>query len=785
VLCRILFYNSDRLALVAAFLALMAVAFTVGLFFGGKTWCNYVCPLAVIQATYTGPGGLFDSKAHLQPTAIPQSMCRTPGPDGDRGACVGCNANCPDVDLENSYWKRIDSDSKRFMYNGLFGLIVAFYSYYYVYSGSWDYYFSGAWTHERSQVATLFAPGFYIGGHAIPIPKLLAAPLYFLVCIFLAHAGLIGIERAYSALMQRRGKPLPKTRLRHRMLTVTGFLSFTVFYFFGGRPNILLMPPWGVKAIDLALAIVSITWFIRSLGREADIYRRESLARTLRQQLARLGFRSEDSLEGRPLEQLSADEVYVLAKTLPNFTQAQKREAYRGILVEALQTGQTKSSESLKTLRDVREQLGLSDSDHAAIAAAIGVEDPKLFDMDAARSLESRLRLDNYRKFLLDLVQQGLADGQQPIDYLRTPQAAAAIAPLRSFFAVTDEEHVQAVAEVAHDDVRFVDNARGLLNAYCGLEAQRFSLGQDARPEARLLRHALVKRARAMIREIVNVLRSLDDFDAARPFAGALRALVGRETEAALNEAAADAPPELAAAFADPGAAALPISYTDVVSQSKPADLTLRALAGDGEPLVAALAVSALAADPARARGLVDELWPPAKSTTPFLQALRADAARGRRSECVAAMADLLNIEAFAELDLDRIAYVAERSEFRDYEPGEAICRMGEPSEFMFVLVKGATEVWIARDEARMTIGRGQKGSVFGELGLITRRPRAATVEVTGGPATALLIPRAIVDDLLNQDLRATRGLLGVVSTYLLDTITATARPLAPAAEAG
>jgi hypothetical protein len=41
---------------------------------------------------------------------------------------------------------------------------------------------------------------------------------------------------------------------------------------------------------------------------------------SLREQLKRLGFRSEEVLEGQALDQLSADEVYVLAKTLPNFS---------------------------------------------------------------------------------------------------------------------------------------------------------------------------------------------------------------------------------------------------------------------------------------------------------------------------------------------------------------------------------------------------------------------------------------------------------------------------------
>ena len=222
----------------------------------------------------------------------------------------------------------------------------------------------------------------------------------------------------------------------------------------------------------------------------------------------------------------------------------------------------------------------------------------------------------------------------------------------------------------------------------------------------------------------------------------------------------------------------------DVIKASRPADEAFLRLVGDVDPLVSALAISALAVNPARGRGLVDDFWPDKRATSPFLTLLRGEAAQGLRCEAVAAMADLLNIDAFADLDLATLAEVASQSEWRRYSVGELICRAGDPSDFMFVLVEGETQTWLARGAEKLVLGGGRKGSVFGELGLITQRPRAATVEVSQGPATALVIPRAIVDDLLNRDLHATRGLLGVVSRYLLDTITATARPLAPSVAA-
>jgi hypothetical protein len=354
VCARILFDNADRMALVGGFAFILLFALLIGLLYGGKTWCNYFCPIAVIQDIYTGPGGLFDSKAHLAGTPVGQSMCRASGPNGDQSICVGCTTNCPDIDLENSYWRTLDSDQKRLMYYGFFGLVFAFYTYYFVFSGGWDYYFTGAWTHEAGQLGKLLGPGFYIGGHAIQIPKIIAAPLYFIACIAIAYWLWLLIERGYARFAAWRGRALSKARLRHQMLTVCAFFTFNLFYVFAGRPNILLMPVWAAKLIDLLFVFVSVAWMIRALARDADLSSRERLARSLRDQLMLMGFRSEDVLEGRPIDRLSADEVYVLAKSLPNFTVAKKREAYRAILADAPHAGRHDAAASLKKLTHLR-----------------------------------------------------------------------------------------------------------------------------------------------------------------------------------------------------------------------------------------------------------------------------------------------------------------------------------------------------------------------------------------------------------------------------------------------
>jgi hypothetical protein len=785
VCARLLFDNADRAALVGVFAFILGFSLIIGLLYGGKTWCNYFCPIAVIQDIYTGPGGLFDSKAHLTTTPIKQSICRAPAANGDQNICVGCTTNCPDVDVENSYWRNLESDPKRFMYYGFFGLVWAFYSYYLVYSGGWDYYMTGAWTHESGQMGKLLGPGFYIGGIPIPIPKIVAAPLYLIVCVFVSYWLWTLIERAYARVAAARGRPLSKTRLRHRMLTVCAFLTFNLFYIFAGRPNILLMPGWAIKLIDFVFVFVSVTWLIRSLTRNTDLYTHERLARSLRDQLARMGFQSEAALEGRSLDQLSADEVYVLAKTLPNFSVAQKREAYRAILGEALEGGHAKSAESLEILKELRGQLGLTEADHNAITEALGIQDPALLDPEARGSVELQVRRENYRKFLVNLVERQCPPGVKPTQYLASEPALAEAAPVRAFFGISDEDHDRIVAEIGGDERRAIDNAAGMLERLRELEISRFSLIGDPRPEALLIRHTLRLTQRGLVREIVSIVASIGDVQTARSFAQSLYVLRGDDSDPATADLVEAAPAEIRDAFIEMTADPVLWSYLDVIEASKPPAEIFVDLAGDRAPVVAALAISAIAAvDRAAARVLAAELTARGGTPSALVEDILAGVRSGSRSATVTTMAELLAAELFGSLDLDSLAQIARQSTLVTLRAGDLICRFGESSDAMFVLVRGETEAFVEGEGGRVVFRRAKPGTVLGELGVITGGPRTASIEVVSPSADLIEVPRNVIDNLLNRDLHATRAVLSVVSSYLLGPSAAPPEPSRPVAAA-
>lgn len=158
---RILFFNADRLVLALWLLFTIAAAIAVGYWYGGKSWCNYFCPMAPVQKIYSEPGGLLGSKAHTSEQLITQSMCRVTLPDGkEQSACVACKNPCIDIDSERSYWDGLSKSEDVFLRYGYVGLVIGYFVYYYLYAGNWNYYFSGAWSRQTDQLAILFDPGF-------------------------------------------------------------------------------------------------------------------------------------------------------------------------------------------------------------------------------------------------------------------------------------------------------------------------------------------------------------------------------------------------------------------------------------------------------------------------------------------------------------------------------------------------------------------------------------------------------------------------------------------------
>ncbi|MDZ7964588.1 MAG: cyclic nucleotide-binding domain-containing protein [Nostoc sp. DedSLP03] len=538
---RILFINADRLFLGSFIILTILSAISVNYLFAGKTWCQYFCPMAPVQMVYNGPRGLLGSEAHQgQKQIVTQSMCRTSDKDGnEKSACVSCQSPCMDIDAERSYWEIFNKPGRRIVQYGYVGLVIGFYLYYFLYSGTLDYYYSGIWSHEENQLATLLNPGFYIFGKPIPIPKIVAVPLTIGAFVAASYFLLSRVEKEYKAYCQRINKPLSKQQVQHSTFAISTFVVFNCYFLFAGRPILKQLPNLIELGFNALVILVSTLWLYRTLSRSAETYSRESLAESLRRQLAKLTVDFSKFLEGRSMADLKPDEVYVLAKVLPSFSKESSFQVYKGLLREELEQGNVEPANSLDELKQIRLELGLKDEEHFNILTELGVENPSLLDPTKRRSRENQLRIESYRQALelqlLDLIEMGVPLRQA------LQRRDKQIQALKQEYGITAEEEAQILSQMVDENSAILRKAEILLTQLKELTVRYKVLSNFPSHQAPvfvLLRLVAIENKQLIItKQLLSILEVLQDAPEAVKIASAIGILAENVLPNILNEA--------------------------------------------------------------------------------------------------------------------------------------------------------------------------------------------------------------------------------------------------------
>lgn len=113
--------------------------------------------------------------------------------------------------------------------------------------------------------------------------------------------------------------------------------------------------------------------------------------------------------------------------------------------------------------------------------------------------------------------------------------------------------------------------------------------------------------------------------------------------------------------------------------------------------------------------------------------------------------------------DLNRLALAFERHSFPD---GHVIFHQGDTGDVMYVVESGKVEI-IRTDERGSRFKLAEVGSAgyFGELALLSDKPRAATV-ITVGETEVLSISGRALKRLLAESAPALRGVIGTIKEY-------------------
>ena len=222
---------------------------------------------------------------------------------------------------------------------------------------------------------SIWDPGFYFFGHALPIPKLFAVPLTLASTTLITwQLGLRG-EQRYRLEKQRRGECFSPKALQHRFFALATFLAFNIFFIFAGRSWVLLLPAAFQYFYHTLIVLSSGIWFYRNWQRTPEAYLRNSAAGRLRQGLEKsfpdlLACAHVDSLED-----LNADELHVLYKVLPALTQTQRQQLYQETLHQLHQYNEADGAFGQIMIQDLQQQLGITVEEHEQTLAQLGVEE--------------------------------------------------------------------------------------------------------------------------------------------------------------------------------------------------------------------------------------------------------------------------------------------------------------------------------------------------------------------------------------------------------------------------
>ena len=104
-------------------------------------------------------------------------------------------------------------------------------------------------------------------------------------------------------------------------------------------------------------------------------------------------------------------------------------------------------------------------------------------------------------------------------------------------------------------------------------------------------------------------------------------------------------------------------------------------------------------------------------------------------------------LENLSPVDLKQVALIAEEEDFAD---GEVIAQQGEPGDTLFVIVSGEVRVCITKDDQEVEAARRKPGEYVGELSVINREPRIATL-IAAGEVRALCIDRKSFEGLIRE----------------------------------
>ena len=85
----------------------------------------------------------------------------------------------------------------------------------------------------------------------------------------------------------------------------------------------------------------------------------------------------------------------------------------------------------------------------------------------------------------------------------------------------------------------------------------------------------------------------------------------------------------------------------------------------------------------------------------------------------------------FKDFSVEELVAVIAGLKLLTFERGKVILREGEPGNSLYMLTSGKVKAFVKRDGKQVPIAELEEGAFFGEMSILTGKPRTATIVAT------------------------------------------------------
>ena len=130
----------------------------------------------------------------------------------------------------------------------------------------------------------------------------------------------------------------------------------------------------------------------------------------------------------------------------------------------------------------------------------------------------------------------------------------------------------------------------------------------------------------------------------------------------------------------------------------------------------------------------------------------------------------LANTPLFDDLSPEDVADLAEHLKHQRFEPGQVICKKGEPGDSMYLVAQGVVSIYLPGEgSSKVPLKEVAVGQYFGELSLFDDKPRSATAEARTD-CEVLELERDVLNEHIKKRPRIAIALLSELADRLRET---------------